>query len=1100
MASSWPSVPPCAPTSRLSSCMSGSLPQRLWDRSEGGMDELRALSIRNNPPSIVFDNVSDERSTLVKVGSASRHGCLLEVVQLLSDLNLLISKAFISSDAAWFVDVFHVRDSAGEKLRDRRLMAYIQRALGAPSFEEVAPSAASSPSLRADASARPPAPHLPAPPHHAHSAYATPTRSISANQTLSAVPLVPGTLSSFAASAASASTAAATAAAAAGAGASPGAGEGAAPPAACCLASSAHTTIEITGGDRPGILANVAAVLAAAQCNVVGAEVWTHNGRVACVVCVTDNTAGGGRIKDPLRLQRIRAELAAIVRPAAAAAASPSAVCHAAGTAPSAPATACLLPPQVPPPCPHAPASASPTSSLSPGLSPPLLPPRPPTAIPPYVHSQIIPAAPPNSLYSAAPAATGTLLLGAEVAVQGGRGSAGVETGRQAERPVAAAAAAVAAVAKEQMAEQAAEQRALQAAMQMQRLGGVQTPSSATAAGGGVWTDVEWDSVAWRGDMRERGRAERGGGGLESTSLPVTMAHAERRLHQLLFADRDYEDTTPPPPMPAAAAPTAPAPLLPAAAMASGGGPRSGLCDAGVVESSEMDRRGGEQGVTWSQRVQPVQMTRQALMPRHAPLPSPHSFAQPALSSSPLFPPAAAAAAVAVPSSLPPAVPTAAAVPSMPPHPSRPAGGPGMAITAPMGWAASGLPSQVVSTEPGAEQRASGLGRQGCVGAAGAGSGGAWVGGRLMGSRAPATGGVVGRRGRRGGAIASTGSTTPGFCSTVSGSGGGGNDGGGSGVRVSVRNSVERQYSVVRVRCHDRPKLLFDTVCTLTDMGYMVHHGAISSHKGWAMQEYYIRQMDGGTLESEAERQRVIKCVEAAIERRTPKGVHLEVCVGDRAGLLSDVTRVLLSEQLSVAAANVSTRGATAVDHFIVTHPSGRPVDVPRVLAAVRRHMGPQAQVTVTGVAAGDEGEEGAGEVVGSGGSVSGAAAGSGGSGGQRHAPGMPRSRSCGWQPSWGGKGAAGGTGAGSSSRLGPRDRQLGGNEGEESGEDEFGLADEDEDEGWGVGGAMFGSGEGGDEGEADEEGGESSSILGAVWRQSEWLLSSLGFGTKAHV
>lgn len=33
-------------------------------------------------------------------------------------------------------------------------------------------------------------------------------------------------------------------------------------------------------------------------------------------------------------------------------------------------------------------------------------------------------------------------------------------------------------------------------------------------------------------------------------------------------------------------------------------------------------------------------------------------------------------------------------------------------------------------------------------------------------------------------------------------------------------------------------------------------------------QEYYIRHMDGRFLDSEAEKQRVIKCLEAAIERR----------------------------------------------------------------------------------------------------------------------------------------------------------------------------------------------------------------------------------------
>lgn len=37
------------------------------------------------------------------------------------------------------------------------------------------------------------------------------------------------------------------------------------------------------------------------------------------------------------------------------------------------------------------------------------------------------------------------------------------------------------------------------------------------------------------------------------------------------------------------------------------------------------------------------------------------------------------------------------------------------------------------------------------------------------------------------------------------------------------------------------------------------------------VQEYYIRHVDGSPISSEAERQRVINCLEAAIRRRTPE-------------------------------------------------------------------------------------------------------------------------------------------------------------------------------------------------------------------------------------
>ncbi|KAF5777409.1 putative RNA helicase [Helianthus annuus] len=59
------------------------------------------------------------------------------------------------------------------------------------------------------------------------------------------------------------------------------------------------------------------------------------------------------------------------------------------------------------------------------------------------------------------------------------------------------------------------------------------------------------------------------------------------------------------------------------------------------------------------------------------------------------------------------------------------------------------------------------------------------------------------------------------------------------------------------MRCKDRPKLLFDTVCTITDMQYVVYHGVVHTAKMEAYQEYYIRHIDGIRISSEAERERV---------------------------------------------------------------------------------------------------------------------------------------------------------------------------------------------------------------------------------------------------
>ncbi|OMO87969.1 hypothetical protein COLO4_20510 [Corchorus olitorius] len=156
---------------------------------------------------------------------------------------------------------------------------------------------------------------------------------------------------------------------------------------------------------------------------------------------------------------------------------------------------------------------------------------------------------------------------------------------------------------------------------------------------------------------------------------------------------------------------------------------------------------------------------------------------------------------------------------------------------------------------------------------------------------------------------------------------------------VTVENCADKGYTVVNLRCPDRPKLLFDTVCTLTDMQYVVYHATIIAEGPEACQEYYIRHMDGCPISSEAERQRVIHCLEAAIKRRASEGIRLELCSEDRVGLLSDVTRIFRENGLAVTRAEVTTRGSQAVNAFYVTDASGNPVKSETV-EAVRKEIG----------------------------------------------------------------------------------------------------------------------------------------------------------------
>ncbi|KAL2905300.1 ACT domain-containing protein ACR4 [Bienertia sinuspersici] len=156
---------------------------------------------------------------------------------------------------------------------------------------------------------------------------------------------------------------------------------------------------------------------------------------------------------------------------------------------------------------------------------------------------------------------------------------------------------------------------------------------------------------------------------------------------------------------------------------------------------------------------------------------------------------------------------------------------------------------------------------------------------------------------------------------------------------VSVVNWYDKDYSVISVRSKDRPKLLFDTVCTLTDMQYVVFHGSVDAQGPEAYQEYYIRHVDGSPVKSEAERQRVIQCLEAAIKRRVSEGLKLELCTTDRAGLLSDVTRIFRENSLTVTQAEVTTRGGKAVNAFYVRDASGYTVDA-KTIESIRLAIG----------------------------------------------------------------------------------------------------------------------------------------------------------------
>ncbi|KAG7026921.1 ACT domain-containing protein ACR1 [Cucurbita argyrosperma subsp. argyrosperma] len=146
-------------------------------------------------------------------------------------------------------------------------------------------------------------------------------------------------------------------------------------------------------------------------------------------------------------------------------------------------------------------------------------------------------------------------------------------------------------------------------------------------------------------------------------------------------------------------------------------------------------------------------------------------------------------------------------------------------------------------------------------------------------------------------------------------------------THVRIESCKEKGYSIINVKSRDRSKLLFDTVCALTDLQYIVFHAAVGSNGTVAYQEYFIRHIGGCILDTEFERTKLSQALVAAIERRASRGVRLELRAQNRMGLLSDLTRIFRENGLSISAINIETNGERVVGSFYVMDASGNDVD-----------------------------------------------------------------------------------------------------------------------------------------------------------------------------
>ncbi|KAK4262429.1 hypothetical protein QN277_027989 [Acacia crassicarpa] len=177
------------------------------------------------------------------------------------------------------------------------------------------------------------------------------------------------------------------------------------------------------------------------------------------------------------------------------------------------------------------------------------------------------------------------------------------------------------------------------------------------------------------------------------------------------------------------------------------------------------------------------------------------------------------------------------------------------------------------------------------------------------------------------------------WCRACEGESGGEHKKGCDGTHVWIGRCEEKDYWEVTVRSRDRPKLLFDTLCVLTDMNYVVFHAAIRSARSMAHQEYFVRHKDSSTLPRESERQKLTLCLIAAIERRVSHGLKIDINTGNRVGLMWDVTRVFRENGLWISRVEIGTRGDKAEGSFYVTDSTGEEVN-PKIVELVRKEAG----------------------------------------------------------------------------------------------------------------------------------------------------------------
>ena len=119
-------------------------------------------------------------------------------------------------------------------------------------------------------------------------------------------------------------------------------------------------------------------------------------------------------------------------------------------------------------------------------------------------------------------------------------------------------------------------------------------------------------------------------------------------------------------------------------------------------------------------------------------------------------------------------------------------------------------------------------------------------------------------------------------------------------VQVTITDWPRLSYWRVTIHCKDRPKLFFDTLCTLADLDYDVYHASASTNDGSAFQDFYIRPRFGDVKFQQKKADHLTYMLEASIQRRFPRGLKVIIVSADTFGLLSKLASVMYDSGIAV--------------------------------------------------------------------------------------------------------------------------------------------------------------------------------------------------------